>query len=477
MITNQRENYIMFFLNNEYESIENTINRTALKQITIKGLFGRNNVTLCFDKTVNIFIGENGLGKTTILNCVYYVLHSEYEKLVSIPFDEIIIKFSHEHEKTINRADVMKYLGRLKSNKNFRYMEIFPFIEDILEQNNFNHSILYDEDFQEKVIMRLSKSLGISYGQARASIVSYLSSYNNNNKGSAKNIIDLREKVSKLIDERVIYLTTYRRIEKDYSEYFNPEKERYNRVDNDSLIRFGMKDVSKAINNILGIISDKTNQGFNKMTGILLSKYASISPNEKNRFRFIDYDLLKIVLDRLGQQINEEDKKNILELVSNEEIYKPDHKYLLDLIDELINNYNQLKIYDEKIMMFKDTCNRYLNDKQFIYNQSEISLKIISDISNDEIDISMLSSGEKQIVSLFSRLYLESDKKCILLIDEPELSISMRWQKMLLPDIIRSNNCNLLITVTHSPFIFENEFDNDAQDMWYCFDNIKRNEY
>ena len=81
----------------------------------------------------------------------------------------------------------------------------------------------------------------------------------------------------------------------------------------------------------------------------------------------------------------------------------------------------------------------------------------------------MLSSGEKQIVSLFSKLYLESAKKCILLIDEPELSISMKWQKMLLPDIMRSGNCRLLLTVTHSPFIFDNEFDNDAHDMWYCF--------
>ena len=85
----------------------------------------------------------------------------------------------------------------------------------------------------------------------------------------------------------------------------------------------------------------------------------------------------------------------------------------------------------------------------------------------------MLSSGEKQIVSLFSRLYLEHEKNCILLIDEPELSISMRWQKMLLPDIIRSKNCSLLLAVTHSPFIFENEFDNDAQDMWYCFNDRK----
>ena len=146
----------------------------------------------------------------------------------------------------------------------------------------------------------------------------------------------------------------------------------------------------------------------------------------------------------------------------------PKNQYLRDLIDELIRSYDSLAIYDDKIIRFTNTCNKYLNNKRFEYNQSDITLKILSD-NDDEIELSMLSSGEKQIVSLFSKLYLESAKKCILLIDEPELSISMKWQKMLLPDIMRSGNCRLLLTVTHSPFIFDNEFDNDAHDMWYCF--------
>ena len=36
---------------------------------------------------------------------------------------------------------------------------------------------------------------------------------------------------------------------------------------------------------------------------------------------------------------------------------------------------------------------------------------------------------------------------------------------MLLPDIMRTENCDLLVTVTHSPFIFENEFDYDAKEI------------
>lgn len=53
-----------------YPWVINEMNSTNLKSFKILGLFGRYDVDLPFDKEVNIFIGENGLGKTTILNCL-----------------------------------------------------------------------------------------------------------------------------------------------------------------------------------------------------------------------------------------------------------------------------------------------------------------------------------------------------------------------------------------------------------------------
>ena len=110
-----------------------------------------------------------------------------------------------------------------------------------------------------------------------------------------------------------------------------------------------------------------------------------------------------------------------------------------------------------------------MNGKKFYYNPSELTLEIYieskGEITTEIVGLSQLSSGEKQIVSLFSRLYLENNKETIVIIDEPELSLSIKWQSMLLPDIIRSGNCKLLLTVTHSPFIFDNEFDLDAREM------------
>ncbi len=77
--------------------------------------------------------------------------------------------------------------------------------------------------------------------------------------------------------------------------------------------------------------------------------------------------------------------------------------------------------------------------------------------------LSSLSSGEKQILSLFSKIYLsEENEKFYILFDEPELSLSVYWQEMLLPDIIKSNRCENLIVATHSPFIYDNELEDHA---------------
>ena len=53
-----------------------------------------------------------------------------------------------------------------------------------------------------------------------------------------------------------------------------------------------------------------------------------------------------------------------------------------------------------------------------------------------------MSSGEKQIVSLFARLYLTGKDDYVILFDEPELSLSIKWQEKLLKDILDTKNAN-----------------------------------
>jgi predicted ATPase len=136
---------------------------------------------------------------------------------------------------------------------------------------------------------------------------------------------------------------------------------------------------------------------------------------------------------------------------------KQESKYLDFLISRLIELYEDHREQDDAIKKFVEVCNFYLFDKKFVYNESEIDLYLESFHGKERLDLDCLSSGEKQIVSLFSKIFLEVGKVFYIIFDEPELSLSMRWQMRLLPDIVSSGKCDFMIAATHSPFIFDNE--------------------
>lgn len=432
-------------------------NKTNIEYVNIIGLFGRYNVKVSLDNQVNIFIGENGLGKTTILNCVYYILKKKFLKLLEIQFLEIHVKFKKEKNSYIISVDDILEFKKEKS------ISLKLFENNILENELKSNKELELYEKEEKIL-----KTGLDNLEDMSSFLENNLKNSKFKKGNSNNVFKLEKAISKYIKQRIIYLPTYRRIEseletfKSQSKYFSfgglglSEKE-------DPPIKFGMSDVKKSIDKILNEIRSIAMKKFSEMTRVLLKQY--VDNKFLNSHKNIKVETLKIVLDRLGEEIEEEYKTKILDLVNDKKI--KDNKYLLNLIEKLIDSYNEQKQYDDRIKKFSDTCNQYLNDKYFYYNQSTLSLEIFLDSISKEniIELTQLSSGEKQIISLFSKLYLESDENSIIIIDEPELSLSLKWQKMLLPDIIKTENCDLLLTVTHSPFIFDNEFDDYAKEI------------
>lgn len=114
--------------------------------------------------------------------------------------------------------------------------------------------------------------------------------------------------------------------------------------------------------------------------------------------------------------------------------------------------------------MFANICSKYFKNKDVVYDSTNFDFKIKPEFSNKDIDLAYLSSGEKQIAALFSKIFLEN-KNCFIIIDEPELSLSVKWQKQFLEDIYKSDYCKGLFAVTHSPFIFDNELDKYAHGL------------
>lgn len=424
------------------------LNHTNLKSIEIYGLFNKFNVNIPFNNDVNIYIGENGLGKTTILNCIYYILSLQLNKLKSISFNEIKISYKDGNYDIIDKEN----LDNIIKNNLLRHSSFYKTLRD---KEMFSSYIKKDKNlppyYLDKMFYYIMNDLPEPSKKS-----------SKKSPNSKQNKLLIRNEIK----EKPLYLPTYRRIENSFNDELTKE------VQDEHSINFGMSDVTDSIKKILDEIKISSITQFNTMTSKLLKQALNKESPTKGAPISQDINTIKIVLNRLSNVISSEDKQSILSIFEKYKFrHNNNYKFLLSFMNQLVMSYNkEQKKYDDKINNFVTTCNRYFNNKYFYYNPNTLELNIYweDDIKKKSpINLNQLSSGEKQIVAIFSKLYLknEDNTSYIIIIDEPELSLSLYWQRMLLPDIMDTKKCKLLLTVTHSPFIFNNKYEALAKDI------------
>ena len=413
--------------------------KSFIKSFSVYGLFGKDDVHIPFDENIKVLIGENGIGKTQILNIFYYSLTRNFSKLRELPFHRIKILFDNE-PVSINRQEIID----CSTEKNKTGISSF-----IADEYHFRHyyngtDVTKDNRGYIKKEKRRKKEFELS-----------------------SHLLDCSNLIENNLNEKnILYFPTFRRVEEDLHNLGYDEEELSLDEKNLRLIHFGMDDVQKRFNAVEKKIDSLLKEGFTKISSQILSKLVKGfgDTNKKVLDRISDTDI-DIILARVGDQISDSEKEKIREIVLSKQVSNTDNS-LFYFMQALVEIYEQQKEFDDSINKFKKVCNGYLIGKKVIYDESNIKIYIKSDNNGKTIKLNKLSSGEKQIISIFSKIYLsEGEQRFIVLFDEPELSLSMPWQKKLLPDILASNKCDFLLAVTHSPFIFDNELDKYAMGL------------
>lgn len=451
-----------------------------IKRFEIEELFGIYNVNIPFKDNINIFVGENGLGKTTILNALNYIIQGDSESLAVIEFKKIILTLGDDTKIVITHDELMNNNISIRDrNRLYHYLpdDDYNFIArrimlEILKEKAPN--MLDDKMTREKIYDRIVRKYRYDLPP---SILEKIYNSVLKDKNFEKELKDSWEyKIYDYIKkwDRIIYLPTYRRIEEDFNSYIenSPDKDYYRKDKkkrNFSYLQFGMDDVQESIDMACSTLKNNTNEGFKAMTSNLLTNYVNINEkNEKLDFNYKNFDAstLDIVFSRLADKIDPSVKNKITDMLDENTVLEDKyHQYLISIISELTSIYEKNKQIDDNLENFKNVCNTYLVNKSINYDKFKIECKVEQDNTKQPIMLKNLSSGEKQIISLFSKLYLNLEEKNIILFDEPELSLSILWQKKLVPDIINSNRCSFMAIITHSPFIFDNDFRERAIDI------------
>lgn len=432
------------------------MNEQILKKFSISKLFNERDVSISFDSNVKILVAENGYGKTTILNALYYVATGNLLSLRKIDFESIEIVFYDGEKFEIKHTD-LKVLEGLKDKGFYDHLKI------ILSEKDADDLLtdFFQMPGKQFKACKNFKGAAKKSGFGEATLLNYLEKYIRTDENSADQFKNhkLLSRIKAKMPKNILYLPTYRRVEIDLGMKNEDES------DQNGSIHFGMKDVQDLIDLRTQEILSSSVEWFSKVNGQMLSQLAEgFSLDEELKERIKKPEAVKIVLDRIGTNIDEETKKKIPLLIESGEIFE-NHDPLIYFISNLVKVYAQQKDNDQALQKFTEVCNRYLADKMIKYDEGKVSVKVVRRKNEREVDMEALSSGEKQIISLFAKLYLQKHNDYAIFFDEPELSLSMEWQKTLLPDIINSKKCNFLFSTTHSPFIFANEFSKHTVDL------------
>lgn len=446
----------------------------VIESFSIKGLFGKKDVDLVFKSKTQIYIGENGLGKTTVLNALNFLLSCDFKNLVNIIFSRIDISL-HGKQYTFSKDEIKTYIHA--KERRIRRMGLYQSISQLLNDDDI-------KNLQE--IIRSGKEEMAKMQD----VLDYLGTKNYSFNAPSEYVLDVItcivvdrvvinqiDDFQKTMEElrlRILYFPTYRRIEKDVRAML---RERRNRINDgyhsrgldlessfveelSEAVHSGMSDIKKQRDRILRRISDISRKELDTMSVDLLKKQiAGIS--ETITLEEEDKGKIEAIINKSQVGLSSKEQTEVLRKISTREIYNEENKFLLYLLTRLKDIYNSYELYDRSIKSFVGICNTYLRDKRFTYNEAELSLDLESTEKSGPIqevlDLDLLSSGEKQLIALFATIYFDPQSHFIVLIDEPELSLSIFWQRKLLPDVVKSPNCDFLFAVTHSPFIFENE--------------------
>lgn len=430
-----------------------------LKEFVIYGLWEERNYQLKFEDEKLVIVGENGSGKTTVLRIFYDTLTGKWARLLRENFNKIKIKID-EDERVLTKED----LGEAS------LYEVSTKLIDELPFALKRQIELWDRiDFNIDGLLEMVREMGLAdeYQELIDRLESKVADI-------PQKVRDISKWLKNNLSYKIIYYPTYRRVEGKSDTgikvrgYGTMRRRRYQDTEslNLEIAYSGMKDVDEIINMNLREIEQKYNLTSAKLNmscfkGILAQDYVQtvVIADEQTNPEYIEMVFNSFTGITLLEEEAYQVKDKLLEVLAKDTAYNEYDKIVLYYYNTLAQRFNELKRTEEKIERFFYACNQYLNYKQFEYNPKNFSYSIKVESHNGEkrvMSIEQLSSGEKQIVALFCYLYLLDNTPQMIIIDEPELSLSVEWQEKILEDVLKGPMCRSLVVATQSPFVYDN---------------------
>lgn len=411
----------------------------VIDTVKIDNLWG-NDTSIKFhcDRQFNFLIGQNGTGKTTVINLIAAALTGDFERLEKTEFDRITITFKPSSGSKKPSIEVKK----TQHDDTLFYGLSYEFRNSQKEPpTKLNFDAIDTErvfrGLPPRVIRdRLMRDhfLDIKKQLDSFVIVSWLSVHRFNEENRPNE----ERKTIPAIDQKLASLNN------SLVRYFSALARRYS----DNIVEFQKKTLISvltpeksealfAFSNSIDVDNEKKAlAGIFEVLGVEERHY---SQKIKSHF------------EKFSQAVKAKEQKNGTVTIDQfAAIYSTWRSH------SLVQDYEELQKRKAEIFEPRDhfigVINELLGGRKriFLSERNELSFETIK---NRQITIEELSSGEKQLLIILGEALLQQGKAVVYIADEPELSLHVNWQETLTASIARLNPNAQIVFATHSPDI------------------------
>ena len=227
---------------------------------------------------------------------------------------------------------------------------------------------------------------------------------------------------------------------------------------------FSTDDTTFSVEDILlGLITEfKNNECNRKKQGVFVDEVIGVDDNLSAKIREklnIPFQVHFIDTDRIVSKIDENYKILPLPLrLRQNKVWNENEEKIYNPLKHAERALSFPYLSKEKIKTFESILNERYKITKKVIKIDRGQIKITA--NNKEIPLEYLSSGEKNDFMMFSQLIFRYEN-CVVLLDEPEISLHIEWQERLINDILNicsTNNLQVIIA-THSPNIIGEHID------------------
>ena len=380
-----------------------------IKRLEVSGLNDKVNADLEFNEDLNIITGANGSGKTTLLKLIWYLISGQIDRALYVPFDFVLIE-TDQFQLSISLEDHYE--------REFLIQWRF-FDEDSETGTEFgeNHEIEVEELIEDNE-MEAEESLYIGFWDVQSD--------------ANPRIHNLKTYIRDTMKSS-LFFPSFRRIEGGFSRISQgmnstrqerrPRRTGPTQTSDPLQAAMSEQSVEQSVDNHKFVTSFSTTD----IVELLSQKRTEITNEINAIYAGLSHDLAKRIPSKPAIELK--DANSALQQIRQE---------FTKAVAEEQKLQNQL------------TSLHGLINKIFNYG-IEIEDGFTLGEEDHVISSDKLSYGEQQMLSFLC--YNEFSSDTTIFIDEPELSLHIDWQRLLLPTLLDQRTGNQFFIATHSPFI------------------------